>query len=90
MKSKEIDRRVAATTERVWAGIDCTKCANCCREVRPTFSEEEAGRLAGRLKMAPQQFIESYLERTEAGDENPWRTQNDTLPVPDRQPLQRV
>jgi uncharacterized protein len=80
LEPEEIDRRVAAATERVWAGIDCTTCANCCREVRPTFSEEEAGRLAQRLEMAPQQFIESYLERTEPGDENPWQTR--TTPCP--------
>jgi Fe-S-cluster containining protein len=80
LKSKKIDERVATATERVWAGIDCTTCANCCREVRPTFSEEEIGRLAQRLEMPPQQFIESYLEHTELGDENPWQTR--TTPCP--------
>jgi hypothetical protein len=75
LESEEIDQRVAAATERVWAGIDCTTCANCCREVRPTFSEEDVSRLCQRLNMTPQQFVESYLERTEPGDENPWKTQ---------------
>ena len=77
---EEIDQRVVAATERVWAGIDCTNCANCCREVRPTLSEEEARRLAQRMEMAPQPFIEAYLERTEPGDENPWQTR--TTPCP--------
>jgi uncharacterized protein len=80
LKPEEIDQRVAAATERVWAGIDCTTCANCCRKVRPTFSEEEALRLAQRLEMAPQKFIASYLERTEPGDENQWQTR--TTPCP--------
>jgi hypothetical protein len=80
LEPKEIDHRVAASTERVWAGIDCTKCANCCHEVRPTFSEEEADRLAGRLKMEPQQFINAYLERTEPGDDNPWQTRTTRCP----------
>ena len=80
LKPQEIDQRVFAATERVWAGIDCTTCANCCREVRPTFSEEETGRLALRLKMSPQQFIESYLESTVPGDTNPWQTR--TTPCP--------
>ncbi len=30
--------------------------------------------------MAPQQFIDAYLKRTESGDENPWRTR--TKPCP--------
>jgi uncharacterized protein len=62
------------------AGIDCTTCANCCREVKPTFSEEEVSRLAHRLGMTPQKLIENYLERTETGDENPWQTR--TTPCP--------
>src|SRR5947209_16660105 len=63
----EIDARVFAITGRVWAGIDCTKCANCCREVKPEFSEEEVERLARRLAMPRKQFIETYLEPSERG-----------------------
>jgi len=59
----------------VWAGIDCTKCANCCREVKPGFSEEEVDRLARRLTMTRERFIETYLERSEELDcETPWTT----------------
>jgi len=76
----DVDTQVMETTKRVWAGIDCTACANCCREVSPTFSEEEVSRLAQRLGMAPQQFIDAYLERTENGEENPWQTR--TKPCP--------
>src|ERR1700746_1771760 len=76
----EIDQRVFEITRRVWAGIDCTSCANCCREVKPTFSEEEVGRLSRRLGMERQQFIDTYLERLEENDENPWQTH--TTPCP--------
>ncbi|MGH8175361.1 MAG: YkgJ family cysteine cluster protein, partial [Steroidobacter sp.] len=77
---EELDQRVFELTKRVWAGIDCTTCANCCKTVRPTFSEEEIERLARRLGIARQQFIETYLEPSEAGDENPWQTR--TTPCP--------
>jgi uncharacterized protein len=76
----EIDQRVFETTRRVWAGIDCTTCANCCRELTPTFSEEEVDRVARRLGTERQQFIETYLERTEAHSDNPWQTR--TIPCP--------
>jgi uncharacterized protein len=76
LEPEEIDERVFAATRTVWAGIDCTKCANCCREVRPTFSEEESDRLA----MTREQFIEAYLQRSEPGDDNPWTTR--TTPCP--------
>ncbi|MDE3181130.1 MAG: YkgJ family cysteine cluster protein [Acidobacteriota bacterium] len=76
----EIDRRVNEATRRVWAGIDCTSCANCCREMKPTFSEEEVSRLARRLGINHSEFIDRYLQRTEAGSENPWQTR--TTPCP--------
>jgi hypothetical protein len=80
LEPDELDHRVFETTRRVWAGIDCTTCANCCREVKPTFSEEDVNRLSRRLAMAPQQLTDTYLERTEAGDDNPWQTR--TTPCP--------
>jgi uncharacterized protein len=76
----ETDRRVFETTRRVWSGIDCTTCANCCREMKPTFSEEEVERVARRLRMTRQQFIETYLERSEADSENPWQTRATPCP----------
>ena len=39
LEREQIDERVFAATRRVWAGIDCTECANCCKQVRPTLSE---------------------------------------------------
>ena len=79
----EIDGRVFETTRRVWAGIDCTSCANCCRQVKPSFSEEEVSRLARRLGIEQHQFIERYLERTEAGSGNPWQTRMTPCPFLD-------
>jgi uncharacterized protein len=76
----KIDLRVFEITRRVWAGIDCTSCANCCREVKPTFSEEEVGRVARRIGMERQQFIDTYLERPEVNSENTWQTR--TTPCP--------
>ena len=72
--------QVTETTKRVWAGIDCTTCANCCRKVSPTLNEEEVGRLARRLGMEQKQFIDAYLKRTESLEENPWEMR--TKPCP--------
>ena len=76
---REMDRQVCETTKSVWAGIDCTSCANCCRHVKPTFSENEVSRLAARLEMTPEQFIDTWLEPNEDED-NPWQTR--TTPCP--------
>lgn len=78
---EEMDRQVAEETKRVWAGIDCTTCANCCRELNPSFSEDELTRLARRLGMTPEQVVDQYLERNEEeGDERPWRTRTNPCP----------
>jgi uncharacterized protein len=79
LDEEEMDRQVWETTKRVWAGIDCTACANCCREVKPSFSEAEVNRLAARLGTTPLQFIDTYLEPN-GDDDNPWQTR--TTPCP--------
>ena len=75
----EMDRQVFETTRRVWADIDCTTCANCCREVRPTFSQVDVSRLAARLGVSQQKFIDAYLQPAE-DETNPWETR--TTPCP--------
>jgi len=80
LESEEIDRLVFATTRRVWAGIDCTSCANCCKEMKPLFSEDEVNRLARRLGMERQEFIGKFLEPSETEPERPWQTR--TKPCP--------
>ncbi|HTW95905.1 MAG TPA: YkgJ family cysteine cluster protein [Tepidisphaeraceae bacterium] len=80
LAASELDERVVELTKRVWAGIDCTTCANCCKEMKPTFGEEDISRVARRLGVERQQFVVTYLEKSEAGDEKPWQTR--TTPCP--------
>jgi len=80
LEPDELDQRVFDATRRVWAGIDCTTCANCCREVKPTISQEEVDRVACRLGIERQQFIETYLERSSAGSDKPWQTRSTPCP----------
>lgn len=77
---EETDRRVFAIARRVTERTDCTACANCCKTVRPTFSEDEIDRLARRLGVERQQFIDAYLEPTEPDDGNPWHTRSTPCP----------
>lgn len=80
LEPDELDQRVFEITRRVWAAIDCTTCANCCKTVHPTLSDEEVDRLAHRLGIERQRFIERYLEKGEAGDDNPWRMRSAPCP----------
>ena len=57
LDSDQIDQQVFTATRRVWAGIDCKTCANCCRELQASFSEAEVDRLARRLGIEREQVI---------------------------------
>jgi uncharacterized protein len=78
LSTKQLDTKVFQITERVWSQIDCTTCANCCKHIRPTLSEEDIDRLTARLGVTRDTFIETYLEPAE-GD-NPWHTKS--IPCP--------
>ena len=80
LESEGLDRRVHEITQRVWAGINCTECANCCREVHPTFHEDDLVRLGRRLGVEREELIEKYLEPTDQFCDAPWQTRS--LPCP--------
>jgi uncharacterized protein len=72
LSSKEVDNLVFETEEKVWKMIDCTTCANCCREVSPTLSESDVERLALHFGMSNSEFASKYLNRAESTADNPW------------------
>ena len=54
--------------EEAFEKIDCTKCANCCRNYSPRFKTPDIKRIAKHLKMKEGDFIETYLRLDEDGD----------------------
>jgi hypothetical protein len=76
----EIDRRVFEAARRVWAGIDCTACANCCRQTNPSFGDKEVDRLARRLGLKRREFIGKYLERAITDGKNRLQTRAGPCP----------
>ena len=65
----QLDKLVVQTTDEVWAKVDCTACGNCCKEVGPVLNQADVERLAVRLGMTAQAFIEAYLKPEEDPDE---------------------
>ncbi len=63
--SKNVDRIALELHQEAFRIVDCTKCANCCRTLRPVFSDEDIARIASHLGMARDEFIAAYLERDE-------------------------
>lgn len=60
--SKKTDEVVHALTAEISAKIDCLQCGNCCRELMPSFDEEEIERVSAHLEMTRETFIHSFLQ----------------------------
>lgn len=54
---------IAATIDaEVWKEIDCLSCANCCKNMTPTFTNKDIKRIAAHFEIKPQEFKEKWLE----------------------------
>lgn len=65
---KGLDTMAATIDKEVWKEVDCLACANCCRTMTPTFTEEDIKRIAGHFKQTPDQFKKKWLYKDKAGD----------------------
>ena len=78
MKSDRVVDRVAHRLhEEAFSIIDCTQCANCCKESSPLFRKSDVRRIAEHLGVTPDDFKAMYLKADEDGDLVP-----KTLPCP--------
>ena len=42
--------------------VDCTRCSNCCRKLRPALTDEDIDRVANYLHQTREKFIKDFLE----------------------------
>jgi len=68
----DLDAQLAALTEAAFdtsqGGIDCLRCANCCRTTPPRLTRTDADRLARHLRLKPAEFAERYVRTDADGD----------------------
>jgi Fe-S-cluster containining protein len=63
MSSEEMDRIVHKLCKETSMKIDCTICANCCRETRPGLDDDDIERLSADLGLSVAQFKKQYLHK---------------------------
>ena len=68
LSGEQLDRLVGATTDRVWAHVDCTTCANCCKELKIGLTDTDAERLAACLGSAIGEFHQRYLDKDDEAE----------------------
>ncbi|MDY6986898.1 MAG: YkgJ family cysteine cluster protein [Thermodesulfobacteriota bacterium] len=67
--SRKIDRMVHRLYEEVSSQIDCTTCANCCKEIRAVLDQEDIENLSKCLGLSAVEFRKQYLVQREKSDE---------------------
>ncbi len=65
---KNLDKIVQEVHQEVFAEIDCTACANCCKTLGPLFTEADIQRIAKHFWMKLGAFEEAFLKVDEDGD----------------------
>ena len=65
---KELDSIAHRHYKDIARRIDCSTCANCCKEVSPKLSEADVTRLASCLGISFSELTAAHLRPTEDGD----------------------
>ena len=65
---KDLDERIHALHDEVFARIDCLECANCCKTTSPIFRDIDIERLASHLGIRPAELVARYLHLDSEGD----------------------
>jgi hypothetical protein len=62
IKIEEIDKIVHKINDEVTSQIDCTKCGNCCKSVKPILDNEDINKFAEGLKITPKEMLDNYCK----------------------------
>ncbi|SHH95537.1 hypothetical protein SAMN02745207_03404 [Clostridium grantii DSM 8605] len=62
---QELDRIVNKLHEDLFNKMDCKKCLNCCKVIRPVLDNDDIERIAAIKELSKEEFISEYLEESE-------------------------
>jgi len=63
-----LDAKIATLEKEVWKETDCLSCANCCKTMTPTFTNQDMKRIAAYFKMTVEDFQKKWLKKERGGD----------------------
>lgn len=59
---KKLLATMAEVDKQVWEEVDCLSCANCCKSMTPTFTEQDIMRISNHLQLTKEAFINKWLK----------------------------
>ena len=60
---RSLQQIASKVNEKVWDGIDCLSCANCCKTMSPTYQERDIKRIATFLKISVAEMKQRWLKK---------------------------
>jgi Fe-S-cluster containining protein len=63
-----LDKLTAEADTEMWKTTDCLHCANCCKTMSPTYTQEDIKRISAHLGMTQNAFREKWLYKDRTGD----------------------
>lgn len=66
--TRSVDKKIEPLEKEVWQETDCLSCANCCKTMTPTFTQQDIMRIAAHFNMTEDAFREKWLRRERGGD----------------------
>ena len=60
--SPYLETMAEAISVEVWKEVECLSCANCCKVMTPTFTEEDINRISAHFTLTPETFKSTYLK----------------------------
>jgi uncharacterized protein len=65
---RNADQLAAEAEKEVWGELDCLTCANCCKQMSPTYSAADIKRIAAYKGMTTDDFKTKWLYKDRVGD----------------------
>ena len=65
---KKVERLVKDLHKEAFEKIDCLKCGNCCKTLKPTISKEDIKRISNHFNEDESIIKAKYLEKDKGGD----------------------
>lgn len=62
---KKLDHLAAIAEKEIWKEVDCVACANCCRQMTPTYTLKDLKRISAYLGMTLKEFKVKWLYQEE-------------------------
>jgi Fe-S-cluster containining protein len=78
----QLDAHAMQLDEQVWQETKCLACANCCRNMSPTYTVADIKRIATHIRMSVAAFKQRWLYKNATGA---WMNQQQPCPFLDLQ-----